>query len=469
MPHPRIALFLDLDNAALAAEDLDLQHCAGVSLRIGPLVEHIERALGGTVEQRRAYGNVALFGGRALTSRVPDPRDIRALLALDADLQAQLAEHGFRVEHTPTRGGSGKNAADIALAIDAMEVAERSPHIDTIAVLSQDSDFAPLIQRLRARGRDVALVTVGTPNHAGMPALRNQSKWHVVYDQRLIDQAGFAHLDAVIAELRADSAAPLTAGVNLAAVKAAMLARVPSFTPGALGYASCRAFVEACVAKPLVVDDNGFLRLEAPKAARPVERAPVVTAPAPAPAAPPAPIAAPAPVSAPAPAPAPRPVRPQMPAQTRDVVLGAALRKASLHPRTEHRDAIVAALREAMNADDASATRPMWRETRDRLSAELGVSASAVGDSLCLLRRSGALSVESVPGETPETLLIALAQDAAVDSAIVREACRTLGARGVTLDPTDAEPLATALFGPRAAAMLGSVAEALSGERVAAK
>lgn len=465
MPHPRIALFLDLDNAALAAVDLDLQHCSGVSLRIGPLVEHIERILGGTVEQRRAYGNVALFGGRALTSRVPDPRDIRALLALDADLQAQLAEHGFRVEHTPTRGGSGKNAADIALAIDAMEVAERSPHIDTIAVLSQDSDFAPLIQRLRARGRDVALVTVGPPNHAGMPALRNQSKWHVVYDQRLIDQAGFAHLDAVIAELRADSAAPLTAGVNLAAVKAAMLARVPSFTPGALGFASCRAFVEACVAKPLVVDDNGFLRLEAPKAARPAVRLPVVTAPAPAPVVAPAPVLAPAAV----PASAPRPVRPQMPAPTRDVVLGAALRKASLHPRTEHRDAIVAALREAMNADDASATRPMWRETRDRLSAELGVSASAVGDSLCLLRRSGALTVESLPGETPETALVALAEAAEVDAAIVREACRTLFATGVLLDTTDAEPLAIALFGPRAVAMLRAVGEALGNERLAAK
>lgn len=439
MPQPRIALLIDLDNAALAAEELDLKHCAGASLRISPLVEHIERTVGGTIEQRRAYGNVALHGGRALTCRVPDPRDIRALLALDADLQSQLAEHGFRVEHTPTRGGSGKNAADIALSLDAMEIAERCPHIDTIAVLSQDSDFAPLIQRLRARGREVVLVTVGKPSHAGMPALRNLSRWHVVYDHHLIDAAGFEHLDAVIEALRAESGSPLESGVPLDAVKEAMLARAPKFTRQALGFSSFRAFVAACVKAPLSVDDHGLLRLPKPR----VAPAPQVVAP-----------------------------KPALVEADRAAVLAAELRKASLHPRTEQRDAIVAALRDLLAAGDCTEGPLTWRAALSLLLAQLGpqgVTRAAVGDTLFLLHRSGGLSVVATEGDGREALLVSLAEESALDAAIARAAHRTLTAAGVHLDAADAEPLATVLFGDRAQAVIEAVAEACGGERSAAK
>ena len=61
-------------------------------------------------------------------------------------------EHGFRLVHA----GSGKNASDILLVIDAMELA-LSRGIDVFVLASSDGDFTHLAQRLRELGR----VTVG--------------------------------------------------------------------------------------------------------------------------------------------------------------------------------------------------------------------------------------------------------------------------------------------------------------------
>ena len=50
--------------------------------------------------------------------------------------------------------GTGKNSADIRLAIDAVELSFQSP-VDTFVVVSSDSDFVPLVGKLRAAGKTV--------------------------------------------------------------------------------------------------------------------------------------------------------------------------------------------------------------------------------------------------------------------------------------------------------------------------
>jgi uncharacterized LabA/DUF88 family protein len=57
-------------------------------------------------------------------------------------------------------GGAAKNGADIRLCLDAVEDVERFDHIGTVVVVSGDSDFMPLAQKLKALGRRV--VGVGT-------------------------------------------------------------------------------------------------------------------------------------------------------------------------------------------------------------------------------------------------------------------------------------------------------------------
>ena len=56
-------------------------------------------------------------------------------------------------------GGTAKNGADIHLALDAMEDAQRFAHIGTVMVVGGDSDFMPLAQKLKAAGQ--RLVGVG--------------------------------------------------------------------------------------------------------------------------------------------------------------------------------------------------------------------------------------------------------------------------------------------------------------------
>ncbi|MBI2935291.1 MAG: NYN domain-containing protein [Chloroflexi bacterium] len=66
----------------------------------------------------------------------------------------QILELGIEPIHLFHSGGSGKNASDIRLAIDAMELLDQSP-IDTFVIVSSDSDFVPLVSKLRAAGKTV--------------------------------------------------------------------------------------------------------------------------------------------------------------------------------------------------------------------------------------------------------------------------------------------------------------------------
>ncbi len=55
----------------------------------------------------------------------------------------------------PRRSQTGKNSADIRLVVDAMDLAWSKPHVDTFAIISGDSDFSPLVSKLKENGRHV--------------------------------------------------------------------------------------------------------------------------------------------------------------------------------------------------------------------------------------------------------------------------------------------------------------------------
>ena len=65
-----------------------------------------------------------------------------------------LLELGIDAIHLFQTAGSGKNASDIRLAIDAIELLYQSP-VDTFVIVSSDSDFVPLVSKLRAAGKTV--------------------------------------------------------------------------------------------------------------------------------------------------------------------------------------------------------------------------------------------------------------------------------------------------------------------------
>ena len=55
----------------------------------------------------------------------------------------------------PKRTQTGKNSADIRLVVDAIDLAWSKPHVDTFVIVSGDSDFSPLVSKLKENGKHV--------------------------------------------------------------------------------------------------------------------------------------------------------------------------------------------------------------------------------------------------------------------------------------------------------------------------
>lgn len=108
----------------------------------------------------------ASAGAGATSSPAPAP-DVKAILARLVDkgrivakraycdwqrfegAVTPLHELGVELIEIPDRAHTGKNSADIRLSVDAMEMCLTKTHIDTFAILSGDSDFSPLVSKLR--------------------------------------------------------------------------------------------------------------------------------------------------------------------------------------------------------------------------------------------------------------------------------------------------------------------------------
>src|SRR5438067_2491953 len=72
-----------------------------------------------------------------------------------ATYTAPLHECAIELVEIPRRGQSGKNSADIRLCVDAMDLAYSKEHIDTFVIVSGDSDFSPLVSKLKENGKHV--------------------------------------------------------------------------------------------------------------------------------------------------------------------------------------------------------------------------------------------------------------------------------------------------------------------------
>jgi uncharacterized protein (TIGR00288 family) len=72
-----------------------------------------------------------------------------------AQYTAPLHEAAIELIEIPRRGQTGKNSADIRLVVDAMDLAYSKEHIDTFVIVSGDSDFSPLVSKLKELGKHV--------------------------------------------------------------------------------------------------------------------------------------------------------------------------------------------------------------------------------------------------------------------------------------------------------------------------
>ncbi|MGI8773682.1 MAG: NYN domain-containing protein [Actinomycetota bacterium] len=127
----RIALFFDFENIAIGAKE------RGDRLDVSVIVEALTER--GRVVIRRAYADWNLF----------------------SEHRAALVAERIEMIEVPQRTGMvRKNAADIKLAVDALEFAFTRDFISTFVVASGDSDFTPLVLKLRELNRKVIGVGV---------------------------------------------------------------------------------------------------------------------------------------------------------------------------------------------------------------------------------------------------------------------------------------------------------------------
>src|SRR3954471_22485964 len=139
----RIALFLDYENLAIGARE-----GLGVSpFDFGPVADALAER--GRVVARRAYADWSSFD------------EDRRLLAR---AQVELIEIPQRI------GGSRKNAADIKMAVDAIELAYERGFVTTFAIGTGDSDFTPLMHKLREMDKRVIGIGVQSSTSALLPA-----------------------------------------------------------------------------------------------------------------------------------------------------------------------------------------------------------------------------------------------------------------------------------------------------------
>jgi uncharacterized protein (TIGR00288 family) len=68
---------------------------------------------------------------------------------------APFHEAAIELIEIPKRTQTGKNSADIRLVVDAMDLAWSKPHVDTFVIVSGDSDFSPLVSKLKENGKHV--------------------------------------------------------------------------------------------------------------------------------------------------------------------------------------------------------------------------------------------------------------------------------------------------------------------------
>jgi uncharacterized protein (TIGR00288 family) len=99
---------------------------------------------------------------------------------------ASLHEAAFELVEIPKRSQTGKNSADIRLCVDAMDLAYNKTHIDTFVIVSGDSDFTPLVSKLKEMGKHV--IGMGMTNSTS-DLLRDNCDEFIYYEDLEVEKA----------------------------------------------------------------------------------------------------------------------------------------------------------------------------------------------------------------------------------------------------------------------------------------
>ena len=126
-----MALFCDFENIALGVRDAKY-----AQFDIKKVLERL--LLKGSIVVKKAYCDWARY----------------------KEFKAPMHEAAFELIEIPHVRQSGKNSADIRMVVDALDLCYTKSHVDTFVIISGDSDFSPLVSKLRENNKRVIGVGV---------------------------------------------------------------------------------------------------------------------------------------------------------------------------------------------------------------------------------------------------------------------------------------------------------------------
>jgi uncharacterized LabA/DUF88 family protein len=154
MAHPpevtNMALFCDFENVALGVQDAKYER-----FDIGKVLERL--LLKGSIVVKKAYCDWDRYKA----------------------FKAPMHEASFELIEIPHVRQSGKNSADIRMVVDALDLCYTKSHVETFVIISGDSDFSPLVSKLRENNKVV--IGVGVKNSTSDLLIANCDEF-IFYD-----------------------------------------------------------------------------------------------------------------------------------------------------------------------------------------------------------------------------------------------------------------------------------------------
>ena len=159
-----MALFCDFENVALGVRDANYD-----KFDIGRVLERL--LLKGSIVVKKAYCDWDRY----------------------KSFKATMHEANFELIEIPHVRQSGKNSADIRLVVDALDLCYTKSHVDTFVIISGDSDFSPLVSKLRENAKQV--IGVGVKQSTSDLLIANCDEF-IFYDDLVSESRRNARRDA---------------------------------------------------------------------------------------------------------------------------------------------------------------------------------------------------------------------------------------------------------------------------------
>ena len=145
-----LAVFCDFENVALGVREAKY-----AQFDIGKVLERL--LLKGSIVVKKAYCDWERY----------------------KDFKAPMHSAAFELIEIPHVRQSGKNSADIRMVVDALDLCYTKSHVDSFVIVSGDSDFSPLVSKLRENAKTV--IGVGVKNSSSDLLISNCDEF-IFYD-----------------------------------------------------------------------------------------------------------------------------------------------------------------------------------------------------------------------------------------------------------------------------------------------